>query len=159
MDTRIYKSDPLDRLNINFQDFQDKLVQLAYQAPGEYNQIRRVIRKSIMNDIVIYIHSLVTNTLTSGRKTRADGSAGVAIVDTADGSTPNVGSIFGVDFKPQYSNEMVDKVAMNLSATVQSAIEKHILDVIMPPDIFAKTLERAGRKSALNDRPAPVAEP
>jgi hypothetical protein len=152
-DTRIYKSDPLDRLNINFQDFQDKLVQLAYQAPGEYNQIRRVVRNSVLKDIIKYVHALVTHTLTKGKKTNADGSASAtAIVDLTPAELANANKIFGAEgFAPEYSKEDVDEVAMNLSKTIQVAIEKHIINVIMPPDIFRSSLERAGKVAALKD--------
>lgn len=139
---RSFESNPLNRLDIQHEAFDNQLRELAFTAPSEYFNLRRQILTNMLEKNIKGMYKQVFEALKDG----------TGLVDLA--SLPKSQAIFkdkngGDGFDPAFNEQKCDEIAMNLCAGLKDLMRKEVVDKILPPNIFDQSITRAGKMSAI----------
>jgi len=141
------KTDILNTLGIDFENYRSKMLEVAFRSSSEYFKLRSACRKKMLESIMLMIYELVFNSLTKGKINGQAGNANTWIFHLT-GDTPTALGIFGEDhIVPNFSAEEANKLAVSVAQGFKSILEKDIIDVLMPQNVFDNALGRAKKVS------------
>jgi hypothetical protein len=144
------RTDILNTLGIDFENYRSKMLEVAFRSSSEYFKLRSACRKKMLESIMLMIYELVFNSLTRGiiNGGVANNEATQIFHLTAQ-DTPTARGIFGGGdhINPQFSAEEANKLAVSVAQGFKSILEKDIIDVLMPQNVFDNALGRAKKVS------------
>lgn len=137
MTERSFKSKPLNALNLEYEQFKSKVLEVAFQSPEEFFNLRRQLMKNLLEDSVKAMYEMVFNALTEPKD----------IVNFD--SLTKAAATFEGEFKPKMSEQKADEIALDMVAGLKELLKKHVVDELLPPDVFRSSLQRAGKAAAM----------
>lgn len=138
---RDYESEPLNYSGFENRKYKSGLLQLAFTKPSEYYQLQENVLEKVLAAHMTGIYKTVYNALRNGMD--KDGNQ---IVDVLNYPTYNTISPGG--WNPRLPDEDCDKIAKLVTKDIEAALEKHIIDRVLPPNIFNDALKRSATKAA-----------
>lgn len=138
---RDYESDPLNYSGFENRQYKSGLLQLAFTKPSEYYKLQETVLNKILADHIKDIYKTVYNALRRGQTKSGQPIVNVA-ADFATYST------ITTDWNPKLPDEDCDKIAKQVTKDLEAALEKHIIDRVLPPNIFNDALKRSATKAA-----------
>jgi hypothetical protein len=147
MDNRNYRSNPNNELGIEHDQYMNDLMTLAFTSTSEYFTFRKHLHQSLLNNILVEIHSLVFNALTLGTNT-----AGNAFllptnsVNQTSGAqiTPKAFQVFnGNPMVPRFPERKANEIAMAVCSGFSRILQEKVIGNMMPQHIFDDSLNRA----------------
>jgi hypothetical protein len=103
----------------------------------------------MLESIMLMIYELVFHSLTRGIINGSDGDDTTKIFLLTAQGTPIARAIFGnaTHISPNFSAEEANKLAVSVAQGFKSILEKDIIDVLMPSNVFDNALGRAKKVS------------
>ena len=144
-DTRIYKSSPLNALNVEFQAFQGALMEVSFSKPAAYFKLRKKAMQYLLTKGLKDMHDTIFNFLYKG--TKADDSQAI---DLTDFDAEVTAAFDGSVFSPNISEKECDVIAMGVVKAYQKIVMEQVLDKVLPPSIFSEALQRSSKKSMVD---------
>ena len=141
---RSYISNVLNELGVQFASHQEAMVRISHERTGDFFQMRSKLRQELLYEFIPKVHKMVYLLLTDGIKT--DGTPYCTI---PNGSKPLYGGDSVTRLIPGFSEKAANELAMSVSKSCMNLLIKEVLDVIISPNIFSDSLDRAAKKSAL----------
>ena len=138
MTERSFKSKPLNALNLEYEQFKSKVLEVAFQSPEEFFALRRQLMKKLLEDTVKDTYEMVFEALTEPKD----------MIDFT-GLTKAAATFGGDGFQPKMSEQQADEVALDMVAGLKELLKKHVVDELLPPDVFRSSLQRAGKAAAM----------
>lgn len=142
-DTRVFRSNALQRLGIENDKFKNTLNEMAFSFPSLYFSTKKTYFKSLVEDLVSDLHKTIFDGLTTGKDKDGNDIVDVAELDNAGFQG------FRGGFSPQISEEYADKLALDLCLTLKNQIESKIIDAIFTTPQIQSALEKASRSAEL----------
>jgi hypothetical protein len=145
------KTDILNTLGIDFESYRSKMLEVAFRSSSEYFRLRSECRKKMLESIMLMIYELVYNSLTRGIINSGNGNNDTKIFLLEALQKPVAYQIFeGATqnfISPNFSAEEANKLAVSVAQGFKSILEKDIIDVLMPQNVFDNALGRAKKVS------------
>ena len=146
-DTRIYKSSPLNSLNVEFSAFQGALMEISFSKPSSYFKLRKLAMKYLLTEGLKDMHNTIFNFLYKG--TKADGVA--QAIDIGGDAFEEARDAFdGRVFSPNLAEKECDVIAMGVVKAYQKIVMEQVLDKVLPPSIFSEALQRSSKKAMVD---------
>lgn len=150
---RTFRSNPLERLGIQNEDFKETLNQIAFTSPANYFKIRSVYSNYLLKNVVKLLHSTVYFALTSGITVneKAEPNRNILIVQAAaEATTPEaIGGIPISKIRPSIPSETADKIAMDIVLTLKDSIQEDIIDRIFSTEQIDRAFATQARRAEL----------
>lgn len=144
---RKFRSQPLNRLNLEFEDFQNRMMQVAFSSPSDYYAIRRTVMNKVLNDTIVDLHTKVYNVLYYG--VDGDNQPLLAGLTLNGDQTQEVLGSSGQNFQPRLSEQVADEIAMDFCAGVQDLLREKVVEKILPTNVFNEAMNRSAKKVAV----------
>lgn len=141
MATRIFKSNPINRLNYENDQFKLRIDEIAFTSPTSYFRMKKEFLKALVEQTIVSVHSSIYNALTTGTDGR-----GLPIFDESNLPTELQG---GGAIEPKVPDETADEIAMNVANTLKNIYQNEVVDRIFKTDNISMALERASRNAEL----------
>ena len=150
-DTRIYKSDPLNALNVEFQAFQGALMEVSFSKPAAYFKLRKKAMQYLLTEGLKKMHDTIFNFLYKGTRPPPEGGGRTAqAIDLGEFDAEVAEAFDGGVFSPNISEKECDIVAMGVVKAYQKIVMEQVLDKVLPPSIFSEALQRSSKKSMVD---------
>lgn len=109
--TRIFRSNPTNRLNYDNEQFKLRIEEIAFSAPSSYFRMKKEFLRALVEQTIVDVHSTIFNALTTGTDIR-----GRPIFDEANLPAELQA---GGPIEPRVADEYADEIAMNVSKTLK----------------------------------------
>jgi hypothetical protein len=151
---RNFRSNPLERLGIENEDFKETLNQIAFTSPASYFKIRSAFSTYLLKNVVKLLHNTVYFALTSGIKVNQATAEPVEesfiATDVQDPSNPGfIGSFSVSQIQPHIPSETADKIAMDIVLTLKDSIQEDIIDRIFSTQQIDRAFATQARRAEL----------
>lgn len=144
---RDFESDPLNYTGYENKKYKTTLLQLAFRQPEEYFKLQSEVLAGLLENNIKNIYKTVFNALKDGKA--ADGTT--ALVATDATAFPTYNSIVGVNdgWQPKIPEEDCDAIAKDITKKLAELLEEKVVHLVLPPNIFDETLQRAAKKASV----------
>lgn len=138
---RTARTDPLNYTGYENQRYRNELLQLAFTKPSEYYKLQDDVLAKLLEDHVKDLYNTVYNVLRAGKD------------KTGRGYIINLGEYdkyreIVTEWNPRIPDETCDKIAKEIVRDFQSSLEKKVIDLVLPPNIFDQALQRSAKKAS-----------
>lgn len=142
---RSYKTNVKNYTGYEHEKYKTQLLQVAFTKPSDYYKLQTEVLSNLLETSIDAIYNSVYWALKSGKEPRADGTAGDRIIKRADyADTLNAMSI---DWDPRMPDQECDRIAKEIVDGYREDIQKLVVDVILPANVFDKALQKSVKKA------------
>lgn len=140
-DTRVFRSDPTNRLGYENEQFKLRIDEIAFTSPTSYFRMKKEFLRALVEQTIVAVHTTIFNALTRGTDYQ-----GRPIFD--ESNLPTELQLGGA-IQPRVPDETADEIAMNVAQTLKNIYQTEVVDRIFKTDNISMALERASRNAEL----------
>jgi hypothetical protein len=142
--SRTYENDPLNYSGYENRKYMNELLQLAFTKPSTYYRLQGDVLNKILEEHIKDMYKTIYNTLKSGKD--KDGLPTVELI------TADYKEYYDITkmpaWNPRIPDQKCDEIAREIVKDFQTSIEKRVIDLVLPRNIFDDALQRSAKKAA-----------